>query len=46
MSSRKRLALTLVILTLLFAACTAGEEPAAAPDLQSEVGRETDPEVD
>ena len=45
MSVQKRLIVTLVILTLLIGACTAGEEPAAAPDLRSDVSRESDPDV-
>ena len=45
MSAKRQLTRIVVMLTLLAVACTAGEEPAAAPDLQSDVGRENDPDV-
>lgn len=45
MSTQKRLIVILVMLTLLVVACTAGEEPAAAPDVQSDVSRENEPDV-
>lgn len=45
MSGRKYLILIAVALTLLIVACTAGKEPVTAPDSQSEVRRDTDPDV-
>lgn len=45
MSGRKCLALFLVVLTSLSVACTTGQEPAANPILQSDVSRETVPDV-
>lgn len=45
MSRRNYLILIAVALTLLIVACTAGKETATAPDLQSEVRRDTNPDV-
>lgn len=45
MSGRKYLALFLVMLTLLSVTCTAGPEPAAIPVLQSDLSRDTAPDV-
>jgi serpin B len=45
MSGRKYLALFMVALTLLSVACTAGPYPAAIPLLQSDLSRDTAPDV-